>query len=80
MKKNNIKIKLVKIKEVEDALHPNNIKEGYEKIGYMQNEPRIGECFWVYTISSYFHTSTIQEIIDKDTFKTLNSIYKIIRL
>lgn len=72
-----MKIKLIKIQELEDALHPNNIKEGFEIEGILYKEPTIGESFYV---NNYWSTSAVKEIIDNDTFKTYSSIYKIIRL
>lgn len=74
-------ITLVKIKELEDALHKNNIEEGFEVKGAITEEPKIGDCFYVFKQKNitWFRTSTVMEIIDKDTFKTVNSIYKIIR-
>lgn len=74
-------ITLVKIKELEDAKYKNNIEEGFEIIGEITEEPKIGDCFYVFKQNNitWFRTSTVMEIIDKDTFKTVNSIYKIIR-
>lgn len=76
------RIKLVKIKELEDAYYPNNIKEGYEKYGFLVEEPEVNRPFMCYSdkwLSGALRTSTVQEIIDKDTFRTYNSIYRIIR-
>jgi hypothetical protein len=70
-----MKVKIIKIKELEDALHPNNIEEGYEKEGNLLAEPKIGECVYVGSL----RTSEVKEIIDENTFKTWNSIYRIIR-
>ena len=42
------KIKLVKIKELEDAKYKNNIEEGFEVIGEITEEPKIGDCFYVF--------------------------------
>jgi hypothetical protein len=71
-----MKVKLTKLKELEDALHPNNIETGYETIRevdekYFQ-EPQIGKRFHV----GSFSTSGVQEIIDKNTFRTYSSIYR----
>lgn len=75
------RVKLIKIEELETAEVPNNIEVGYEKEDYMIQEPMVGNTFYLY--KSKLHpswiTSTVTEIIDKNTFKTLNSIYKIIR-
>lgn len=70
-----MKVKITKLKELEDAEYPNNIPEGFERIDYFwpgQGEPVIGERFWV----GRFNTSLVQEIIDAETFRTLNSVYK----
>ena len=66
------RIKLVKLEELPDALYPNNIKIGYEKIGEFYDNPVVGECFYCGTL----RTSAVQEIIDENTFKTFNSIYQ----
>lgn len=71
------KIKLTKLKDCEDPLYANHIPSGHEKIGQMCKEPVVGECFWV---GESYRTSTVQEIIDENTFKTHNSIYKIEKL
>lgn len=68
-----MKIKLEKLQELPDALHPNNVEVGYTKEGYFVEEPRIGECFWV---GDFYRTSFVKEIIDENTFKTCNSIYR----
>ena len=74
-----MRIKLVKIKELEDALHPNNIVEGIEKEGEFSKAPAVGECFYMQYDKNenlWFRTSTVTEIIDERTFKTRNSIYR----
>jgi len=71
-----MKIKLTKLSELEDALHPNNIEVGYELIREVNEnrfkEPQLGERFWIGT----FSTSGVQEIIDKNTFRTYSNIYR----
>jgi len=75
------KIRLIKIKELPDAAHPNNKPVGYEKTGEIPSEPQIGKQFVIYPDNiSVFMTGTVTEILEDDTFKTKNSIYKIIRL
>ena len=77
------KIKLIKIKELEDAHHKNNIPEGEERKGYLIEEPKVDQCFFLEYGNfgeKYFRTSLVTEIIDENTFKTMNSIYKIVRL
>ena len=81
------KIKLTKLREALNPTYPNNIPVRDTRIGTMNNEPKIGESFLMsYVIKkngkpkppgSYFITSEVTEIIDKNTFKTLNSIYQI---
>ena len=71
------KVKLVKLREYEGALYPNNIKTGHEVIGYIENYPKVGESFEVYYDGTkVFSTSLVQEIIDDNTFRTYNSIYQ----
>lgn len=71
------KIKIFKVSESEDPLHPNNIPTGYVKTGFFVKNPIVGECFFVSNgLKGYFRTSIVQEIINENTFKTHNSIYK----
>lgn len=71
-----MRIKLTKLKELENALHPNNIEVGYETIREVSKEffkePTIGERF---NIGS-FSTSGVVEIIDANTFVTYSSVYR----
>lgn len=67
-----VKARVVKLQERHDALHPNNIEEGAEYEGYLVDVPRVGECFRL----AGFNTSIVQEIVDENTFKTYNSIYR----
>lgn len=70
-----MRVKLTKVSELGDALHPNNIETGFEKIVDVDeryfDEPEIGQRFNL----GFFSTSGVQEIIDDHTFKTYNSIY-----
>ena len=72
-----MKIKLEKLEELPNAKHPNNKEVGYIKIGEFVKEPVIGESFWV---GRDWRTSPVTEIINKNIFKTLNSIYKWIEI
>jgi hypothetical protein len=67
-----IRVKLTKVKELKDALHPNNIAEGFTKVGEYHGPPKVGETF---DIGSSWSTSTVQEILTEKSFRTLNSIY-----
>lgn len=68
-----MRIKLEKLKELPDALHPNNIEVGYAIEGCFVEEPKVDECFW---IGDFYWTSLVKEIIDENTFKTCNSVYR----
>lgn len=79
-------VKVLKLKELEDAQTPNNKEVGYYKEGIFEREPIPGEEFLLYrefgegrTIPIW-HTSIVTEIISADTFRTKNSIYQIIDL
>lgn len=71
-----MKVKITKIKELEDALHPNNIQEGFTKTFEVNREyfeePKLDSRFCL----GLFSTSGVQEIINENTFKTYSSIYK----
>jgi hypothetical protein len=73
-------VKLKKLTELADAIHPNNIDEGFETIidlgDHPFNPPTVGERFTLIGYMRWFSTSIVTEIIDKKTFKTLNSIYQ----
>lgn len=77
---NKIIVKLTKFKELEDATHVNNRPEGEVTYGILDSEPKVGEVFRLSGINSRpgmrgFRTSTVQELIDGQSFKTHNSIY-----
>lgn len=73
-----MKIKITKLKEVENPRHPNNIEEGYTRVGTFINPPEIGQRFGLSgrSFGDYWSTSPVQEIIDENTFRTLNSVYR----
>jgi len=72
-----MKIRIKKLKELPDALHPNNISEGFDEIFEIPkeyfNKPTVGKRFWG---DLSWSTSGVQEIIDEKTFKTYSSIYE----
>lgn len=84
-----VKIKLTKLSEAPDPLHPNNIKKGECRIGFIYEgqKPTVGKSFVLHSViekngtpvhpGHWFYTSEVMEIIDDNTFQTLNSIYKI---
>lgn len=69
-----MKVRITKLKELEDALHPNNIPEGYTTTCKAADDiqPVIGERFTIFG----FSTSAVQEILSDNTFRTYSSIYK----
>ena len=75
-----ITVKLVKLKEADNPLHPNNIEEGREEVitifEHHFNPPKIGERFTLVGLGRWFSTSLVQKIINDNTFETYNSIYK----
>ena len=83
------RIGLTKISELSDAEVPNNIPVGDYREGTMRAEPKVGECFWLNSVTRkndrelfekdghYFRTSPVIEVMDEHTFKTVNSVYKI---
>lgn len=71
-----MKIRLIKLDEVCNPRHANNIPVGHVVEGFLQQEPMIGQSFWV---GNFWRTSTVTEVIDENTFCTKNSIYKIER-
>ena len=66
-------VRVTKIKDLEDALHPNNIAEGFTKEGEFISTPTLGEPLWV---GLRWRTSPVKDILPDNTFKTYNSIYK----
>jgi hypothetical protein len=68
-----MRIRLEKLEELPDAKHPNNIAVGVISEGEMLAEPKVGEYFWV---GYNYRTSIVKEIINANTFKTCNSIYR----
>ena len=68
-------IRIVKLEELPDAVHPFNIEVGFEKRLEIPEgvTPMLGVRF---PPMSYWSTSIVTEIIDNNTFRTLNSIYK----
>lgn len=73
-------ITLTKLSELEGAEHPHNIPEGDVQRGWLTDEPKIGNHFNIQTGATRLRsTSPVTEILENDTFKTLNSLYKIER-
>ena len=74
-------IVLTKIKELEDAKHPHNVPEGYIVRGWIiDKEPIVGKRFnLLHDGYRIWSTSPVTELLENDTFKTLNSLYKIER-
>lgn len=69
-----MKVKIEKTSELSDAVVPNNIPTGFSTTLEVSSIdlPVVGECFRI----GYFRTSTVMEIIDANTIKTMNSVYR----
>lgn len=75
-------VKVVKLTDDRfDGKHPNGIGVGFEIKGQLVTNIEVGSPLFINhcTHSQYewFHTSVITEIIDENTFKTLNSTYSV---
>lgn len=83
-----IKSKLIKLKSVSDLSEDKiYVKEGQIIIGEFMLWPKIGDSFTFFRPHGQrfserlpLHTSMVEEILDDRTFKTKNSIYKIVTL
>lgn len=69
-----------KLKELPNALNPNNIAEGFERVFKNVSEeyfapPTLGDRFYPDPATNW-STSGVQEIIDEKTFRTYSSIYQ----
>jgi len=71
-----MEVKLTKLSEAPQPRHPNNIEVGFVRVFNVPQDffrpPTVGERFNLYG----FSTSVVQEILDDNTFRTFNSIYK----
>lgn len=65
-------VRIEKLREAPTPEFPDNIEIGYTKTGACPALPVVGQCFWVGTL----RTSTVKEIIDANTIRTNNSIYR----
>lgn len=73
-------VNLEKIEELGNAKHKGNIDVNSIMSGELLAEPEVGACCVVLMENQhYFRTSRVYEIIDNNTFKTCNSIYRIHR-
>ena len=70
-------LRIEKIKELDEARHPNNIKVGFVKEIEIKPEfvapPQVGFRF---NVGPYWSTSLVQEVLSHNTFRTFNSVYK----
>ncbi len=71
-----MKVKITKIQELPDTLHPNNISEGWTKTCEVDmltfEPPKVGYRF----NCGGFSSSGVQELIDNYTFRTYSSVYR----
>jgi len=65
-------VHIKKIEELKDAEHKNNIMTGREFYGLCDCNPVVGHCFVV----GNMRTSTVQEILSPNTFRSSNSVYE----
>lgn len=70
---NNKNVKITKVEDKYEGLHPNGINPGYTKTGYATGDVIVGSCAFIGTL----RTSTVQEIIDQNTFRTKSGKYAI---
>lgn len=59
--------------DVFNGKHPNKINVGYVKEGILWQAPIVGQSCCVGSLA----TSVVTEVIDENTFRTMNSTYKI---
>lgn len=80
---NGDQISLVKISDDKfDGKHPNSINEGFVITGELIRSLKVGEGLQMYCDPNkddydWFGTSVVMEIINENTFRTLNSTYHI---
>lgn len=79
----NMEGRKVRITKITDSVfggsHPNQINEGYARVGYAKKEPTKGEVYFLNsTMSDWFRTSIVTEELNEESlFKTQNSTYKL---
>ncbi len=74
-----MRIKLTKLRDSDTPYKANHIPAGKEVIGYMENPPTVGDCFYVEKDKigmEYYRTSVVQEVLGPNSFRTFNSIYQ----
>lgn len=71
---NNLKtIRIKKLKEADNPIHPDNIPVDFIRIGAFIAYPQLEQRFYV---GFDWSTSAVQEILPNNQFRTLNSIYE----
>ena len=75
-----LKSKLIKLKSLQHDQQFLIVKEGEVVEGTFSSWPTIGDRFMFIAYNNPIWTSAVQEIIDDRTFKTKNSIYKIVTI
>ena len=76
------KVKLTKLSDDKfEGKHPNDINQGFSIEGTLRYDIDVGLPIMLDKVKhdywEWFHTSTITDIIDEHTFKTLNSTYRV---
>jgi hypothetical protein len=77
MKKGDYVLVTKVVDEVFNGVHPNGIDVGYQSQGTLQRDLKEGDFLHIVGFGRYLITSTIQKILDENTFTTMNSTYKI---
>lgn len=81
-----IESKLIKIESFQPNMKILYVNKGDVLEGYYLEDPLIGQCFCFRTVSNRLSgnrdimTTEVVDIIDDRTFKTKNSIYKIVTI
>jgi hypothetical protein len=73
-------VKLVKVRELDTALHPNNQPVGKTNYGLFMDKPEFGFGFLLGAVSMQpgqrgYITSSVREVVNDHTFRTWNSEY-----
>ena len=67
---------LTKLEEAANPVHPKNKAVGTVREGEFTDKPVVGKEFYIGRGFRSYKTSTVQEILSENTFRTYNSIYK----
>lgn len=71
------KVKVTKLSNDMGAPHPNKIEKDFTFEGIEYSKPTVGMSYYLFNGAKAFSSSMVTEVLDNNTFKTLNSTYKI---